>query len=255
MSFLLIPVVINSVTPLVNYGGRFRPSRRSTRPRWTSPRRTPTSSRWRRSTRPSSPRRSSSSLNSRRCRRNGGRGHGLPNCATPNPVPKAVLAKAVAAAGGGATGPAVLTSICQNAAAIHGVIEVSPAPAEDRAVRGAANGASEVPKPRIAYLNANATDLPKPRTSLGSGRPGTGSASAGSSSSSSASRCCAAGGRRPTPARTRRSTRRWSSASWPRSAPDRGPAVRRRRLARATHQRALARRVMWRSGPVMFTGD
>ncbi len=45
------------------------------------------------------------------------------NCATPAKVPAAVLAKAVAVAGGGATGRGVLTTMCQNATAILDVIK------------------------------------------------------------------------------------------------------------------------------------
>ncbi|HEX2319140.1 MAG TPA: MFS transporter [Streptosporangiaceae bacterium] len=47
------------------------------------------------------------------------------NCATPNKVPKAVMAQAVTAAGGGSVGQGVLTTMCQNAAAINDVIKVA----------------------------------------------------------------------------------------------------------------------------------
>ena len=161
-----------------------------------------------------------------------------------DPTNTTLQAQAVAAAGGGAKGPGVLTTIAANQAAINGVIAVGPqlqtvapyaadlthhravlGPAEDhRAVLDRADGHGPVQRAADGPVQGAAggdrlphTPTPRPcrrppPAPWASGRPGTGSASAESSSSCSRSRCCAAGGAPGTPSATRKSTRPWSQA-------------------------------------------
>src|SRR5262249_7273229 len=71
------------------------------------------------------------------------------NCATPNKVSKAVMANAVTAAGGGSVGQGVLTTMCQNAAAINDVIK------------------AQVPRQRVQRYAAQRTALSKMRRQVG----------------------------------------------------------------------------------------
>ena len=168
------------------------------------------------------------------------------------PANPALQAQAIAAAGGGAKGLAVLTTIAANQAAINGVIAAGPqlqtvqpyaadlttiapysaqlktiAPYSTELTAMAPYSAqltalSKVPPAVTAYLTAHAPPCrrpPPPRWA--SGRPGTGSASAESSSSCSPSRCCAAGGAPRTPSATSRNTKPWSKPNWPSSTPER----------------------------------
>ncbi len=159
-SFFLVPVVINSVTPLVNYGGQVSDLRdpvqdrdglrhQRTRTSWPRPRR---------SRRTSSPRRSRSRRTSRpphrrsrlTCWRSRRRtptqlanaqkfqaelaviqAHPalftqLAKYSDPAKIPPALVSQAIAAAGGGAKGLGVLTTIATNKDAINGVIAVAP---------------------------------------------------------------------------------------------------------------------------------
>src|SRR5260221_412353 len=81
------------------------------------------------------------------------------NCATPNKVPKAVRAKAIAAAGGGATGTSILSTMCQNAAAINGVIKVAPQLQKIAPYAVPLTALSKIPAKDLAYLKAHATDV------------------------------------------------------------------------------------------------
>ena len=147
--------------------------------------------------------------------------------AYPNPatIPPKLAAQAVAAAGGGAKGTAVLATIGANSAAIKGVIAVGPKLAAVAPYAAQLTALAKVPPQVFPYLKAHGAAVQKAAAQApASGRPGTGCASAGSCSSWPASRCCAAGGIRPAPAATRRNTRRWWRPSWPSSAPEPGPA-------------------------------
>jgi ACS family D-galactonate transporter-like MFS transporter len=160
LSFLLIPVVINSVTPLVNYGAtvqayhtkyhvgldfatahpdivalaqkykvqlgnaqKFQPELAALQKDTTDV------------------------------------GTVFLNCATPSRTPKAVQAKAVAAAGGGSTGQAVLTTMCQNAAAIQGVIKAQVPLQKIAPYAAPLTALSKIPAPVIAYMQAHGTDV------------------------------------------------------------------------------------------------
>jgi hypothetical protein len=83
--------------------------------------------------------------------------------AYPNPasIPPSVLAAAIAAAGGGATGVHVLSTISANKAAIQGVIAVAP---QLRALAPYApqlTALSKVPPSALSYLNAHGNDVAK----------------------------------------------------------------------------------------------
>jgi MFS transporter, ACS family, D-galactonate transporter len=159
-SFLLIPVVINSVTPLVNYGGQVQAIAtkyktaldfatahpnivalaqkykvqlgvaQQFRPELTALQTDPTDV-----------------------------GTVFLNCATPSKTPKAVMAKAVAVAGGGTTGTAVLTTMCQNAAAINSVIKVAVPLQKIAPYAAPLTALSKIPASDLAYLKAHATDV------------------------------------------------------------------------------------------------
>jgi len=77
------------------------------------------------------------------------------NCATPNKVPKAVMAAAIASAGGGATGQGVLSTMCANAAAIAGVIKVGPQLQSLAPFAKQLTELASIPKPVVAYMTAH----------------------------------------------------------------------------------------------------
>jgi MFS family permease len=160
LSFLMIPVVINSVTPLVNYGATVAAyaakyktgldfvaahpdivalatkykvqlaNAQKFQPELTALQKDPTDV-----------------------------GTVFLNCATPNKVPKAVMAKAITVAGGGTTGQGILTTMCQNAVAINGVIKAQ-APLEKIAPYAAPlTAASKIPASVQAYLKAHGADV------------------------------------------------------------------------------------------------
>jgi MFS family permease len=81
----------------------------------------------------------------------------------PNPatVPPALAKQAVAAAGGGATGAAVLSTISANQAAINGVIAAAPKLATVAPYAAQLTALSKVPPQAIAYLNAHAAAVQK----------------------------------------------------------------------------------------------
>jgi MFS family permease len=81
----------------------------------------------------------------------------------PNPatVPPALAKQAVAAAGGGATGAAVLGTISANQAAINGVIAAAPKLATVVPYAAQLTALSKVPPQAVAYLNAHAAAVQK----------------------------------------------------------------------------------------------
>ena len=81
----------------------------------------------------------------------------------PNPatVPPALAKQAVAAAGGGATGAAVLGTISANQAAINGVIAAAPKLATVAPYAAQLTALSKVPPQALAYLKAHAAAVQK----------------------------------------------------------------------------------------------
>jgi MFS family permease len=81
----------------------------------------------------------------------------------PNPatIPPALAKQAVAAAGGGATGAAVLGTISANQAAINGVIAAAPKLATVAPYAAQLTALSKVPPQALAYLSAHAAAVQK----------------------------------------------------------------------------------------------
>jgi len=81
----------------------------------------------------------------------------------PNPasIPPSLLAQAIAAAGGGATGVHVLQTISANKAAIQGVIAVAPQLNTLAPYASQLTALSKVPPSAISYLNAHGADVVK----------------------------------------------------------------------------------------------
>jgi MFS family permease len=85
----------------------------------------------------------------------------LASYSNPATLPPALLKEAVAAAGGGATGTAVLTTIDANQAAISGVIAVAPKLVTVAPYAVQLTALSKVPPQALAYLKAHATAVQK----------------------------------------------------------------------------------------------
>ncbi len=79
----------------------------------------------------------------------------------PAKIPPKLQAEAVAAAGGGAQGVAVLTSIATNKAAINSVIAVGPQLQQIAPYAAQLTALSKVPPPVFAYLNAHGAAVTK----------------------------------------------------------------------------------------------
>src|SRR5215472_1349099 len=81
--------------------------------------------------------------------------------AYPNPasIPPGLLAQAIAAAGGGATGVHVLQTIAANKAAIQGVIAAAPQLQSIAPYAPQLTALSKVPPSAISYLNAHGADV------------------------------------------------------------------------------------------------
>ena len=125
LSFLLIPVVINSVTPLVNYGAEVSAlaTKYKTGLDFASAHPDIVALAQKYKTQLGEAQQFQPELAALQ-KDTTDVGTVFLNCATPSKTPKAVLAKAVLAAGGGSAGQAVLTTMCQNATAINDVIKV-----------------------------------------------------------------------------------------------------------------------------------
>jgi len=83
------------------------------------------------------------------------------NCATPNKVPKAVMANAVTAAGGGSVGQGVLTTMCQNAAAINDVIKAQVPLQKIQPYAAQLTALSKMPPQVGAFFKAHGAALQK----------------------------------------------------------------------------------------------
>jgi MFS family permease len=79
-------------------------------------------------------------------------------------IPPSLLASAIAAAGGGATGVHVLSTIAANKSAIQGVIAVGPQLTALAPYAPQLTALSKVPPSAISYLNAHGADVAKAAT-------------------------------------------------------------------------------------------
>jgi MFS family permease len=160
LSFLLIPVVINSVTPLVNYGAEVSAlaTKYKTGLDFATAHPDIVALAQKYKTQLGEAQQFQPELAALQ-KDTTDVGTVFLNCATPSKTPKAVLAKAVLAAGGGSAGQAVLTTMCQNATAINDVIKVQ-APLQKIAPYAVPLTAlSKIPAADLAFLKAHATDV------------------------------------------------------------------------------------------------
>jgi len=160
LSFLLIPVVINSVTPLVNYGGTVQAYATQYKTAFdfvgAHPDIVALAQKYQ--TQIATAQQFAPELAALQ-KDTVDVGTVFLNCATPSKTPKAVQAKAVAAAGGGSTGQGVLTTMCQNAAAINTVIKAQGPLQKIQVYAVPLTALQKVPKPVLAYMQAHATDV------------------------------------------------------------------------------------------------
>ena len=160
LSFLLIPVVINSVTPLVNYGAEVSAlaTKYKTGLDFATAHPDIVALAQKYKTQLGEAQQFQPELAALQ-KDTTDVGTVFLNCATPSKTPKAVQAAAVAAAGGGSAGQAVLTTMCQNATAINDVIKAQ-APLQKIAPYAVPLTAlSKIPAADLAFLKAHATDV------------------------------------------------------------------------------------------------
>ena len=160
LSFLLIPVVINSVTPLVNYGAQVQAYATQYKTAFdfvgAHPNIVALAQKYQ--TQIATAQQFAPELAALQ-KDTVDVGTVFLNCATPSKTPKAVHAAAVAAAGGGTTGEGVLTTMCQNAAAINTVIKAQGPLQKIQVYAVPLTALQKVPKPVLAYMQKHATDV------------------------------------------------------------------------------------------------
>jgi hypothetical protein len=180
LSFLLIPVVINSVTPLVNYGAQVSALATKYNTELTFAKTHPDVVAAAQKVPPSvvvlAQQNATQIANAQKfapelaaIQKDPATFTKLATYTDPSKVPPSLLHKAVAAAGGGATGLATVQSIGQNGPAIQGVIaagpdlqKIAPYGAELKTMAPYASqltALSKVPKSALAYLGAHAKDV------------------------------------------------------------------------------------------------
>jgi MFS transporter, ACS family, D-galactonate transporter len=157
LSFLLLPTVINSVTPLVNYGSTVAGySAKYPGFAFASANPAVVAKAQKYSVQLAAAQKFQPELTAlQKDQTNVGTVY--LNCATPNKVPKAVMAAAIASAGGGATGQGVLSTMCANAAAIAGVIKVGPQLQSLAPYAKQLTELASIPKPVVAFMTAHGT--------------------------------------------------------------------------------------------------
>jgi len=160
LSFLLIPVVINSVTPLVNYGAETQAlaTKYKTGLDFATAHPEIVALAQKYKTQLGEAQQFKPQLDALQ-KDTTNVGTVYLNCATPNKVPKQVRAQAIASAGGGAAGTAVLNTMCQNAAAIQDVISVSAQLQKIAPFAVPLTALSKIPAKDLAFLKAHATDV------------------------------------------------------------------------------------------------
>jgi MFS family permease len=160
-SFLIIPVVINSVTPLVSYGSTVSAYAAQYKSQLafaqTHPQVVATAQKYK--TQLADAQKFAPELNV--IEANPALFTKLASYSNPATIPPALLKQAVTAAGGGATGTAVLTTIDANKAAITGVISVAPELATVAPYAAQLTALSKVPPQALAYLKAHAAAVQK----------------------------------------------------------------------------------------------
>jgi MFS family permease len=160
LSFLLIPVVINSVTPLVNYGEETLAlsTKYKTGLDFASAHPDIVALAQKYKTQLGEAQQFAPELAALK-KDTTNVGTVFLNCATPSKTPKAVQAKAIAAAGGGASGQAVLANMCQNAAAIQDVIKAQVPLEKIQPYAVPLTALSKIPPKDLAFLQTHGTDV------------------------------------------------------------------------------------------------
>ena len=160
-SFLIIPAIVNSVTPLVNYGATVSAYATQYKSQLafaqTHPGVVATAQQYKAqlaNAQKFAPELKVIEANPALFTR-------LASYSNPASIPPALIKQAVTAAGGGATGTAVLTTINANKAAITGVIAVAPKLATVAPYAAQLTALSKVPAQALAYLKAHAAAVQK----------------------------------------------------------------------------------------------
>jgi MFS family permease len=161
VSFLIIPAVVTSVTPLVNYGSTVTTYATQYKSELafaqTHPAVVATAQKYK--TQLANAQKFAPEL--RVIQANPALFAKLATYPNPATIPPALAKQAVAAAGGGATGAAVLGTISANQAAINGVIAAAPQLTTVAPYAAQLTALSKVPPQAIAYLNAHGAAVQK----------------------------------------------------------------------------------------------
>jgi MFS family permease len=159
-SFMLIPVVINSVTPLVNYGAEAQAlsTKYKTGLDFAAAHPDIVALAQKYKTQLGEAQQFAPELAALQ-KDTTNVGTVFLNCATPSKTPKAVMAAAITAAGGGATGQAVLTSMCQNASAIQDVIKAQVPLQKIQPYAVPLTALSKIPPADLAFLQTHGKDV------------------------------------------------------------------------------------------------
>jgi MFS family permease len=161
ISFLIIPVVINSVNPLVNYGTTVATYAAEYGPQLAFAQTHPAIVATATKDAPQLANAQKFAPELKVLEANPALFAKLATYSNPSAIPPKLVAQAVAAAGGGATGLAVLTTISANQAAINGVIAVGPQLQTLAPYTAQLTALSKVPPSAIAYLKAHGAAVTK----------------------------------------------------------------------------------------------
>jgi MFS family permease len=157
IAFLIIPVMINSVTPLVNYGGTVAAYAAKYKSELAFAASHPQVVATAQKDKVQLANAAKFAPELAVIKANPTLFAKLATYSNPAAIPKPLLAQAVAAAGGGATGQQILGTISANGPAINGVIAVAPQLATVAPYAAQLTALSKVPPPVFAYLKAHAT--------------------------------------------------------------------------------------------------
>jgi MFS family permease len=161
VAFLVIPVVINSVTPLVNYGGTVQAYSTQYKSQLAFAQAHPDVVALAQKDQVQLANAQKFQPELAVIQANPVLFQKLASFPNPAAIPPALVAQAIAAAGGGAKGQAVLASISQNSAAIQGVIAVAPDLQKIAPFAVQLTALSKVPPKALAYLKAHGTAVQK----------------------------------------------------------------------------------------------
>jgi MFS family permease len=161
IAFLIIPAVVSSVTPLVNYGGTVQADEAAygTQLAFAQAHPAVVATAQKYSVQLANAQKFAPEL--KVIQANPALFAKLASYSNPASIPPALAAQAVAAAGGGAAGTAILTTISTNSAAIDGVIAAGPELTTVAPYAAQLTALSKVPPSAIAYLTAHGAAVQK----------------------------------------------------------------------------------------------